>query len=115
LTEILYGLLRTETKNKIVIGGDFNHSIKFDDNRKEKFNKERFLRFNKMGLFDSLSYRKNKPVPTFVSRNKLIHQLDYLFVSKKLLAEYESATIERDFVLNNNISDHLPIYINIKS
>jgi exonuclease III len=111
LTEILYGIVSTISDKKIVLGGDFNHSLKFDEKREDKFNSERFSRFNKLGIYDALTYKLKKPIPTFIDRNKkLIHQLDYMFVSEEFLKVGKSNILEKNIIYNNSISDHLPIY-----
>ena len=111
LTEILYGIICTISYKKIIIGGDFNHSIKFDEKRVNKFNSERFSRFNKLGIYDALSHKLKIPIPTFIDRNKkLIHQLDYMFVSKDFLNLGKSNVLEKDIIYNNSVSDHLPIF-----
>ena len=118
ITEILYDIVKsTKFKDDLIFGGDFNHSLMFDFGRNgNRGNQEIINRFHKLGYFDSLGEYNGGLIPTFQNpRGKeLIHQIDYLYIPKHLIKSIKSCkVIEKNNVLKNKISDHLPILLDL--
>ena len=124
-TEILWGLLRDTVNSgddaNWIVAGDFNSSVLFDV-PKDWGNREFICRMNSIGLVDCLSDSHGEPVPTFQNKTgepgkRLIHQLDYCFVSPPLRARLSSARVApRASILDTTprLSDHLPILCDFK-
>ena len=116
-TEILWSALRSsgiqETENWIV-AGDFNSSVTFDYlwPGGPRGNQEIIDRMNNIGLSECLFTSTGKLVPTFRNPKggKVIHQLDHIYVSDKMLPAMENSfagdTLQ---IFENSISDHLPV------
>ena len=100
-------------KDNILMGGDFNQSITFDFGTDgDRGNREVQSRFNALGLHDTLSTYNNRLVPTFKNSKggKIVHQLDYLYASKKLSKKLLSSKAMAELkILENGLSDHLPV------
>jgi|TARA_B100000959_G_scaffold90498_1_gene96248 endonuclease/exonuclease/phosphatase family metal-dependent hydrolase len=120
-TEILFALLKDNvaaTENWIV-SGDFNSSTTFDWmwGKSPRGNQEIIDRLNSLGLVDGLSSFNKGLVPTFrnPSNKKIIHQLDYIYLSENLLKTLKySKPINDKNIFENQISDHLPIVTELK-
>ena len=113
VTEIVYDSIRKTftDKDNILMGGDFNQSLTFDIKR-DRGNGEIHSRFNALGLYDTLSSYNGELVPTFKNSKggKVVHQLDYLYASKKLSKKLLSSSVLSDMkIFENSLSDHLPI------
>ena len=115
VTELVYDSIRNTftDKDNILMGGDFNQSITFDlGTDGDRGNREVQSRFNALGLHDTLSTCNGGLVPTFKNSKggKVIHQLDYLYASKKLSKKLLSSSVLSDMkIFENSLSDHLPI------
>lgn len=116
-TEILWAALKNrndlKTKNWIV-AGDFNSSITFDFLWKggPHGNQEIIDRMNSIGLTECLYTYAGKLIPTFRNPkgNKIIHQLDHMYVSEKMLLSLRNSVAGDSFeIFEKSMSDHLPI------
>lgn len=94
-------------ENDILIGGDFNLSV-----RNQGF--ETFLS-HKDNIINCISPN----IKTTIGTKKLANQYDNIFISKKYTKEYSGVSGAIDFTNNNYkesrkyISDHLPIFIEV--
>jgi exonuclease III len=118
ITEILYDIVKSTTfPNKLIFGGDFNHSIKFDFGKGgNRGNQEIINRFHKLDYFDSLGDFNGGLIPTFQNlRGKEIkHQLDYLYIHKNQLENIQSCNlVNKRLIIGKKISDHLPILLEL--
>ena len=118
ITEILYDIVKSsDFKNNLIFGGDFNHSIKFDFGRNgNRGNQEIINRFHQLNYFDSLSEYNGGLIPTFQNpRGKeIIHQIDYLYLNKSQIKNIKSCSlVNKREVINNKISDHFPILLDL--
>ena len=115
LADILWHCLLTASPTRslpLVVGGDFNLSETFDSwSKAPRGNREYLDRMADLGLIECLRDWNDQLVPTF--RNPrgghLMHQIDHLFVSPDLRSGLDSCTVGTDRVLDEGISDHLPI------
>jgi len=121
ITEVVYDIVKSSnfSDQNLIFGGDFNHSIKFDfGNKGNRGNQEIINRFHRLNYFDSLGEFNGGLIPTFQNpRGKeLIHQIDYLYIHKSLIKKINRCSlIEKRKVLNRNLSDHLPILLELKN
>jgi hypothetical protein len=75
-------------------------------------NQEIIDRMNSIGLTECLYHHSGKLVPTFKNAKggKIIHQMDHVYVSEKLLKTMKNSYIEDSLqVFEQSISDHYPI------
>ncbi len=94
-----------------VVGGDFNSSPTFDF-PKNRGNQEVLDKMNALGLKECLFQSKGILTPTFKNpRNqKIIHQIDHLFVPAVLITNLTFCeTGNSQHIFENSLSDHLPI------
>lgn len=94
-----------------IVGGDFNSSPTFDL-PKNRGNQEILDRMNALDLIECLFHSKGVLTPTFknATDKKVIHQIDHLFISEKVIPNLvfcDTGNSER--VFDNYLSDHLPI------
>lgn len=115
-TEVLWAALRqidTISTERWIVAGDFNSSPLFDDGpRGDRGNREVVRRMNSIGLVDGLSDRAGCLVPTFrdVRARKLIHQLDYIYLSAQMIGNLRQCDVHcAQEVLGSGLSDHLPV------
>ena len=116
MTEILYDLLRNlDTHNTpLIVGGDFNSSETFDWmwGKTPRGNREIIDRMESLGLKECLRLKQQGLTPTFknTTGGKVIHQLDHIYVNQPLRTKLLScATESKSLILDNKLSDHLPI------
>ncbi|MCP4142509.1 MAG: endonuclease/exonuclease/phosphatase family protein [Chloroflexi bacterium] len=116
VTEILWAALMNEnlTDTSWIVAGDFNSSVTFDTMWKggPHGNQEIQDRMVALGLTECLALFQGKITPTFrnTSNKKVIHQMDHLFVSKKMAERLTSCTTgDANRVFDGSMSDHLPI------
>ena len=120
ITEVVYDIVKSTyfSDQNLIFGGDFNHSIKFDFGiRGNRGNQEIINRFHRLNYFDSLGEFNGGLIPTFQNpRGKeLVHQIDYLYVHKSLIKKIDRCSlIEKRKVLSKNLSDHLPILLELR-
>jgi len=117
-TEIVWSALKNviSVNEQWIVGGDYNSSILFDVPH-DQGNQEIIDRMYELGFKECLSEYHEKPVPTFknVKPKKLIHQLDKLFVQKKLFAKMKKCIVgDKEAIIDNYLSDHLPIIADFK-
>ena len=99
----------------LVVGGDFNSSETFDTLWRggPRGNVEVMQRMNALGLRDCLRTFRGRLTPTFAhSTGTLIHQLDHLYVTRRLLdrlVQCDVGSAERVFGTVPSLRDHLPI------
>jgi exonuclease III len=111
LTPILHN-----KKRNIVLGGDFNVSVQFDEQYKNQFPLHEliFKRLEDFGLLNCTEKFFQKHVQTHVhNKSDFEWQDDYLFVSKNIFEKVVNCQ-----VLGNteilNFSDHIPVTIEIE-
>ncbi len=113
-TEFIWQYLHDEIEEgrQIIVGGDFNCSIIFDETWGSG-NQEFLDRMANIGLIDCV--RKYHPdprsTPTFKKPKdgKIEHQLDYLWATRQLADGIRSCNIGGREVFERGLSDHLPI------
>jgi exonuclease III len=115
-TEILWAALQNENTTDVpwIVAGDFNSSVTFDTMWKggPHGNQEIQDRMVALGLIECLALFQGKLTPTFrnSSNKQIIHQMDHLFVSKKMTEHLKSCIAgDSNRVFNGSMSDHLPI------
>jgi len=116
-TEILWSGLKERLPSKIhqwVIAGDFNASETFDYMWAggPRGNKIVLDRMNDLGLIECLKLYKGELTPTFknLGNNKVIHQLDHLFVNNDFATNLKQCvTGDQEKIFGESISDHLPV------
>ncbi len=121
-TELLWAALKEESNNEDVdwiIAGDFNSSTTFDIMWPggPSGNQEIIDRMNSLGLTECLYTAENKLVPTFKNArgNKVVHQMDHIFVSQCLFNTLKRCCVlDKESVFEKSLSDHLPIITEFK-
>lgn len=116
-TEILWSALKNISDLKIenwIVAGDFNSSVTFDYLWKggPRGNQEIIDRMNSIGFTECLNRYTGKLTPTFRNPKggKIIHQLDHMYVTDRLLSSLTKSYAGDSFeVFEKSISDHLPI------
>lgn len=116
VTELMWAALRCFEVDDVpwIVGGDLNSSITFDYmwGKKPRGNQEIQDRMKSLGFLECLSAHQGELTPTFRNPKggKVIHQMDYLFVSGALRDRLESCVVgDPDRVFGGSLSDHLPI------
>ncbi len=113
-TELLWAALNnliSKSSLPLIVGGDFNSSLTFDL-PKNRGNQEILARMQALNLKECLFHSKGVLTPTFKnpSNQKVIHQIDHLFVSPTLIATLKNCNVEEsETIFDNYFSDHLPI------
>jgi exonuclease III len=113
-TELLWSALTSfisESSLPCIVGGDFNSSTTFDF-PKIRGNQEVLDRMDALNLKECLYHSKGVLTPTYKNaRDKeVIHQIDHLFVSSRLIENLEKCDVEKvDVIFEERLSDHLPI------
>jgi exonuclease III len=115
LADLLWYALKcniTPTEHYI-IGGDFNLSTTFDSwGKNPRGNQEYLDRMRDIGLIECLKKYNRRLTPTFKNprNDKILHQIDHLFVTTKLYAKINNCYIgDENLIFGNKLSDHLPI------
>src|SRR5690606_22160307 len=110
-----------------IVGGDYNSSETFDkewqDEHGVKYgirssgNREIFNRMNALGFTECLRKFNDRIIPTFKhSRNKIIHQLDHLYVLNNLYSRLKQCNVgDASIIFGNSLSDHLPIIADFRN
>jgi exonuclease III len=117
VTELLWAALMEAEPDGVppwIVGGDLNSSVTFDDlwPGGPRGNREIMERMGSLGFTECLRHGNGGLVPTFRNARdgKLIHQIDHLFVTNRLLRWLSSCrTVPADRVFGERLSDHLPI------
>ena len=108
----LTGLLESrKTKNRIIIGGDFNASLQFDNkNHTHKVFFDRLKEFNLINCFDDYF---DDPVQTHRHVNsEKPWQIDYFFMSKELSKKLIGCVVIDNGKIRK-FSDHNPVVIEL--
>ena len=115
-TELVWAMLRAQdlTREDWIVAGDFNSSETFDYMWRggPRGNKEFLERMSSLGLSEVLKGSKGKLTPTFRNPRggKIIHQIDHMFVGKRLFSCLERCRVGcSDRIFSGSLSDHLPI------
>lgn len=117
VTELLWAALRvqkTDGDRPWIVAGDLNSSETFDYMWRNgpRGNREFLDRMAALGFIECLRHANGALVPTFKTPRgqKVVHQLDHLFVSAALVEQLRTCTVgDRSRVFDNSLSDHLPI------
>lgn len=113
-TELIWSALRNAVSKSnlpFIVGGDFNSSPTFDF-PKNRGNQEFLDRMKALNFIECLFHLKEILTPTFKnpSNQKIIHQIDHLFVSAELFSSLEKCeTGNSQQIFDNYLSDHLPV------
>jgi exonuclease III len=116
-TELLWSaLINLVSKSNVlwIVGGDFNSSPTFDV-PKNRGNQEVLDRMNALDLKECLFHSRGFLTSTFKnpSNQKVIHQIDHLFVSSVLVEKLKNCKVEAaEIIFDSYLSDHLPIIAN---
>ena len=115
-TELIWAMLRAQdlTGKDWIVAGDFNSSETFGYMWRDgpRGNKEFLERMYSLGLSEALRESEGKLTPTFRNTRggKVIHQIDHMFVGKKLFSCLERCWVgSSDQIFDGSLSDHLPI------
>ncbi|MBC8407462.1 MAG: endonuclease/exonuclease/phosphatase family protein [Rhodobacteraceae bacterium] len=113
-----YSLAKIENfKNENwIIAGDFNLAETLSG-RIGEISKTEFNKFRDVGLVDAISEVNKKQIPTFKNTNggSVKHQIDYVFVTEKILSRVSECLVLNDkHVFEKKVSDHLPVLTIIK-
>lgn len=99
--------------SELVVGGDFNLSETFDSWKGgPRGNREYLDRMAALGLTECLRAFNGALTPTFrnPSGGRVLHQIDYLFVTSGLASGLTSCvTGDAERVFGGSLSDHLPV------
>lgn len=118
-TELLWAVLQEmniSPDDPFIVAGDLNSSETFDYLWRggPRGNRELMDRLNALHLYDCLRAFQGRLTPTFRTPRggKVIHQLDHLYVTPRLLSKLvwrDVGAPERVFHAKPSLSDHLPI------
>jgi len=111
----LTGILELgDTKNRVIIGGDFNASLQIDDLQPGESHRVFFDRLEQFGLVNCFEGYFDDFVQTLRhGRSEKPWQNDYFFISKKL----ESKLVDCRVIDNDSVckfSDHNPVIISLE-
>ena len=116
--EILYGYIRGNRNEIIIIGGDFNMDEKFQKQLKEwgLLAREMKRELSRLGYIDVLYEKYGENASTFLAHsNKKPYQLDYLFIPKDIeFVDVKVGDKNEIFNAKPRLSDHLPIVATVK-
>lgn len=112
LTPILDGKKdSTGKKRKIILGGDFNASLQWDEQQPGESHKIMFERLENFGMIDLLLDKYDQPVHTWRRKNtRRKWQLDYVFSSKNIADRIKDINVLHDQQIEQ-LSDHNPIEV----
>ena len=112
LTPILDGKMDSwGNRRKVILGGDFNASLQWDEQQPGESHKIMFERLENFGMVDLIRERYNEPVQTWRSKNaKRRWQLDYVFVSNNIVDKVNEIKVLYDQQIEQ-LSDHNPIEV----
>jgi len=116
VTELVWAALCDEERDGVpwIVAGDLNSSVTFDTlwGNKPRGNQEIQDRMTALGFVECLLFAQGKLTPTFMNTTgeKIIHQMDHLFIPEKLLTRLSSCiTGDALRVFKGSLSDHLPV------
>lgn len=101
-----------------IVGGDYNWSDTFEKDYPGGppglvtcGNKELRERMYSLGFKECLREYNQKVIPTFrnPNGNKVIHQIDHLYVTNDLFSNLSKSIVGDNEILERKLSDHLPI------
>lgn len=96
-------------KRDIILGGDFNASVQFDEQQKGESHRILFDRVKNFGLIDCLAKFHHQPIQTYRhKKGNTPWQIDYLFLTKRLEDKLEKCYVTEDPIVSA-LSDHNPI------
>jgi len=120
LSDLTFPLVRANSKKHyVVLGGDFNMHVSFDEtyNSKDFCSREHRLVFERIEDFGMVEcvkkfYPNNVRTYRHTTKTRIPLQIDYLYVSKNLEEKIKSCTVlENEEVVS--LSDHNPILITL--
>jgi len=110
LTRILDG---KRGKRSIVLGGDFNAGVQWDEKQNGVSHRILFERVESFGLVDCTKKVYNEPVQTYRhNRGNTPWQLDYFFLSNDLEVRFHDCRVLDDDTIRG-CSDHNPVLIDL--
>lgn len=102
-------LVLEDRKRKIILGGDLNASLQWDEQQRGRSHEILFDRIKNFGLHDCLSKFQPYPQQTWRKNGVMTPwQLDYLFMSESLVERVKQCDVRREPALKE-LSDHNPI------
>ena len=98
LTPILDGKMDSWGKRrKVILGGDFNASLQWDEQQPGESHKIMFDRLENFGMVDLIREKYNQPVQTWRRKNaKRKWQLDYVFASQNITDRIKEVNVLYD-------------------
>ena len=111
----LTGILELgDTKNRVIIGGDFNASLQWDKKQPGESHRVFFDRLEQFGLVNCFEGYFDDFVQTYRhNQGNKPWQLDYFFVSKKLASKLvDCRVVDNETV--RKFSDHNPVIISLE-
>jgi exodeoxyribonuclease-3 len=110
----LAGILENrKTRDRIIIGGDFNASLQFDSKQRIKTHRVFFDRLKAWGLYNCFEGNSDFIETYRCARSKILWQNDYIFISEALVPMLKSCTV----IDNTNVrkfSDHNIVQIKME-
>lgn len=98
-------LIDNYARKNVILAGDFNASLQWDERQPNKSHKILFARIQDFGFVDCLAHYHSYPIQTWRKPNDITPwQLDYFYASKPLFDKLKSCN-----VVENTFSDHHPI------
>ena len=114
----LMEMMESDPSQRWVVGGDLNLSITFDKWRKKgRGNAEYLDRIANLGFIETLASTQGF-TPTFKNTrgNRVVHQMDHLFVSRDFAEGLRDAWVgAADIVFGGSLSDHLPVIAELRA
>jgi len=109
ITPIVWG----KSKNIIIMAGDLNTSIQWDENYKNRdpLHKLVFDRIDDMGFINCTMVKYKEHKQTFVRENTFPYQDDYVFI-KNCKGKWDINILNNENILN--FSDHYPVELIIE-
>lgn len=110
----LTGLLEgRSTRNRIIIGGDFNASLQIDQRQVGNSHKVFFDRLREFQLVNCFDNHYKDFIQTHRhGRSDICWQNDYFFISKKLATSLEKCVVISNETVHK-LSDHNPVIIEL--
>lgn len=114
LSDITDLLESSHTRDRIILGGDFNASRQFDDKQRVKSHQVLFNRIKEFGLYNCFEGYYTEYVQTLRHhRSKIPWQNDYMFVSNAIVSKLKLCAVLDDESIRG-FSDHNPVKIELE-